>query len=481
MINKLIPVLLLVILSVALISAQETQADIDRKLLKVLKELAIKSIKQHIPVNLPQSDIAELEADFRLGNQLRNALPYIKVGIKTHLMNGYHKLNDEQSDLQLKDLLQAVMPYIKSGVKDYILTVLSSGKPEEEAEQADSIALNEETTFADENIWNVLKEIAKAAIGEFLNKNNTTAQPAPAADLKFKADILPYLKAGVKDWISTSWDASEVNADIPIRSIIAGIQLGLKGYDHGKQVKLWKQIVQSDKEGFSWKNLLEGSKLGLWVKQNIIDKDVKGEKVWDNILPFLKAGVKDFVSKNWGEKLQADIPIGTIIAGIQLGSKGYKYGKQKGWWDQIAQGDSGIWKDIAHGFKLGEFITEKYLSNPSDVEIKKVKALEPQNDVKKVVKKVVKKQIKKQLKKEDRDIKSLRKLYKRVKTLNKLTKLSLEDQIEEEADKLWVEARKYLYSLSDSVSCRKNCDSVYGTETAEAETCYTKCKYGYGK
>ncbi|KAL9655953.1 hypothetical protein ABK040_007574 [Willaertia magna] len=338
--KQILAILLIALFAFVAVNAQQQQIEsADNFLLDILKGAA----KDYVNKNWDNEEQVESDKFFKsLGKLLKKSLPYLKAGVKDYVNNNF----DEESDKFFKSLgklLKKAVPYLKAGIKEYV-----NNNFDENVEAADikfgkifkkigKIGLNlgkaylrtkgiplEDNEQADKfwnKLWGVVKQIGKGAIKSYVNQNFDTQSdlsllklnklirlvcdksypirprpipiPAPvptttAADIKFGKIFKKIGKIGLnlgKAYLRTQGipleDSNEVKL---VRRRFNRRQRVPRFRRERRIVRRRRTEVESDKFF---------KKIG---------------KLFKKALPYLKAGVKDYVNNNFDEESDLIIP-----------------------------------------------------------------------------------------------------------------------------------------------------------------------------
>ncbi|KAG2381883.1 hypothetical protein C9374_005675 [Naegleria lovaniensis] len=320
------------------------------KALKVVGEIGKAAIRDYINKNW--DEIPEEEADIKLGKLFKNVLPYLKAAAKQYINQNWDA--EELADHHEKwcRVIKCILPYIKRGVKDYI-----ANNWEEEADKGfwksvwnvvkeigkgavkDYVNKNwdNEMELSDKfwkKIWNIVKEVGKGALKSYVNQNFDAVEMADASKFDIRSLIkkaLPYIKAGLKEYINKNWDSQELAdlendelADLKLKKLFkkaldVAKNLG-KNYIRTQFGIPLEDVPQSDKFFKKlWKVVRDQVKN--YIKERIApvapvaseesfdeeaDAELKFKELLSKALPYLKAGLKEYINKNWDEE-QADV------------------------------------------------------------------------------------------------------------------------------------------------------------------------------
>lgn len=287
----------------------------------------------------------------------KNILPYLKAAAKQYINNnwGAQEMADKPQE-KWSRIIKCILPYIKRGVKDYI-----AANWEEEADKGlwksvwevvkeigkgaikDYVNKNwdNEMELSDKfwkKVWNIVKEIGKGALKSYVNQNFDAVEMADTTKFnigKLIKKALPYIKAGIKDYINKNWDAQELAdlendelADLKLKKFFKKAlevaknlgktyirtQFGIPLEDIPQSDKFFKKIWKVVRDQI--KNYLK-ERVNQYVvpvapvaSEEFYDEEADVELTFKELLskalPYLKAGIKEYINKNWDEE-QADI------------------------------------------------------------------------------------------------------------------------------------------------------------------------------
>ncbi|KAL9650105.1 hypothetical protein ABK040_011276 [Willaertia magna] len=305
-----------------------------KPVLNIVGQIGKGAIKDY--VNKNWDELAEEESDFNFGELFKAVLPYLKAGAKEYLNNVLQSTqSDSESQINWKGILDIALPYIKAGVKEYVnnnwdnMTEADKGfwgKVWNVVKQVGAGVIknyvntnwDEQQTEESDKFWKkllkVVGQVGKGALKAYVNNNFDEESDKFFKKLgKLLKKTLPYLKAGVKEYINNNFDEE---ADFKFGKLLKkvgkiGLKLG-KAYLRTQGLPLEDNEVAVPRRAIRRRRTIRRIRAPRFERAvirrrraNVEESDAeffkKLGKLFKKALPYLKAGVKEYVNNNFDE------------------------------------------------------------------------------------------------------------------------------------------------------------------------------------